>query len=356
MNRLELFKKMLPGILPLLVFIVADEIWGTKIGLLVALGLGIGELGYYLVRYRKLDKFILLDVGLLLIMGGISIALDNALFFKLKPALIGLILCLVLALSAFSRQNLLLAMSKRYMKDMEINAEMERKMRQSTKVMFWIFLFQTLLTVYAAFYLSDRAWALISGVLFYVLFGLIFLYELFYPRIVSWIKYRKEEWLPLLNENGQLTGKAPRSVVHSGTKLLHPVVHLHLINEKKQIYLQKRPHDKLVQPGKWDTAVGGHISFGEKPELALERETLEEIGLKNLQPKLLTNYKWESEIEREWVFMYVALSDQVPVPDSKEVDEGKFWGKKEIELNLQKNVFTPSFEHEYKILKKAFGI
>ena len=46
--------------------------------------------------------------------------------------------------------------------------------------------------------------------------------------------------------------------------LLHPVVHLHVMREGGFLYLQKRAMDKDIQPGKWDTAVGGHVDFGEQ--------------------------------------------------------------------------------------------
>ena len=45
--------------------------------------------------------------------------------------------------------------------------------------------------------------------------------------------------------------------------LLHPVVHLHLFNSRGELYLQKRPEWKDIQPGRWDTAVGGHVDYGE---------------------------------------------------------------------------------------------
>jgi isopentenyldiphosphate isomerase len=80
------------------------------------------------------------------------------------------------------------------------------------------------------------------------------------------------EIFPVVDEEGNEISLAPRTVCHDGkSMLLHPVVHLHLFNEKGELFLQKRALTKDLLPGKWDTSVGGHISPGEKPEEALKR-------------------------------------------------------------------------------------
>lgn len=66
-----------------------------------------------------------------------------------------------------------------------------------------------------------------------------------------------QEMFPIVDEQGTITGAATRGECHSGSKLLHPVVHLHVFNSKGELYLQKRPEWKDIQPGKWDTSVGG---------------------------------------------------------------------------------------------------
>jgi len=157
-----------------------------------------------------------------------------------------------------------------------------------------------------------------------------------------------EEWLPLVNENGEVTGKALRSICHSGKEYLHPVVHLHVINSKGEIYLQKRPLNKIIQPGKWDTAVGGHISFGEDVKTSLQREAEEEIGIRDFIPELAVEYIWESSVEREFIYSFITEYDGLLTPDSTELDGGRFWSRSEIENNLGKGVFTPNFEEEYK--------
>ena len=94
----------------------------------------------------------------------------------------------------------------------------------------------------------------------------------------------KEEWFPVVNEQGETIGKATRKECHSGSKILHPVVHLHIFNESGDLYLQKRSMSKDIQPGKWDTAVGGHIDYGETVETALRREVREELGVVDFIP------------------------------------------------------------------------
>lgn len=131
MNKAELLKKLLPGFIPLFVFIAADEIWGTKTGLIVAIGVGLLELGWVGFKEKRFDKFILFDTVLLVILGVISIVLDNDIFFKLKPGLIELILLAVLAVSSFSSINVIGIMWQRYLKDVKFNKVQEMQMRRS---------------------------------------------------------------------------------------------------------------------------------------------------------------------------------------------------------------------------------
>jgi len=224
-------------------------------------------------------------------------------------------------------------------------------MRRNLRLFFWIMLLHTLLVLYAARFLSKEAWAFISGGLLYILFGVLFLYQLVKTRIRN-RKLAAEEWLPLVNEEGAITGKAPRSVIHNGSCLLHPVVHLHVITPQHTLLLQKRPLSKAIQPGKWDTAVGGHISAGEDLETALKRETYEEIGLKDFSARFLTKYHWQYEVENELVYVFVSHDYKGVGVQSDEVDELRFWTKNEIERNLGKGIFTPNLEHDFELLKR----
>ena len=165
-----------------------------------------------------------------------------------------------------------------------------------------------------------------------------------------------DEIFPIVDALGNVVGSATRAVCHSGSKLLHPVVHLHVRDSEGSLYLQKRSMDKDIQPGKWDTAVGGHVDYGEDVETALLREAREELGLTGVTPRKLFSYVFESQVERELVntFAVEAESSAITI-DPAEIDEGRFWEFAEIEASLGKGIFTPNFEHEYSMLRQIWA-
>lgn len=158
----------------------------------------------------------------------------------------------------------------------------------------------------------------------------------------------KNEMFPAVDENGNIIGAISRGEAHNGTKTLHPVVHLHVFNSKGELYLQHRPMWKDIQPGKWDTATGGHIDLGENVEQALTREVREELGITDFTPELLGHYVFESKVEKELVYAYKTTYDGSVNPNAEELDGGRFWSREEISANIGKGVFTPNFESEYK--------
>lgn len=159
-----------------------------------------------------------------------------------------------------------------------------------------------------------------------------------------------EEIFPIVNTEGEVVGSATREECHAGTFLLHPVVHLHIFNSAGELYLQKRVMTKKIQPGKWDTAVGGHVDYGERIEDALLRETREELGVRDFTPDFLMRYEFRSQVEAELVYIYKCVYDGDFNLDPLEVDEGRFWSLDEIKKSIGKGLFTPNFESEIERL------
>lgn len=156
-----------------------------------------------------------------------------------------------------------------------------------------------------------------------------------------------DELFPVVDEDGNIVGTATRGECHGGSKLLHPVVHLHVFDGKGNLFLQKRPEWKDIQPGKWDTSVGGHVDLGEDVSSALKREVSEELGIEEFVPEFIVSYVFESDRERELVFVHKTVYDG-PILPSAELNGGRFWSREEIVSNIGSGVFTPNFEQEYR--------
>lgn len=161
-------------------------------------------------------------------------------------------------------------------------------------------------------------------------------------------KDNSEELFPVVDENGNVIGRATRGECHGGSKLLHPVVHLHVFDKDGRLYLQHRPEWKDIQPGKWDTAVGGHVDFGENVEMALKREAREELGLTEFTPESLKSYVFESDRERELVNSFKTVVDPLAVTPSDELDCGRWWAAEELAQRNEE--LTPNLRHELKLL------
>ena len=161
------------------------------------------------------------------------------------------------------------------------------------------------------------------------------------------------EWFDVVDDNGNVTGRATRTRCHDGSKLLHPVVHVHVFGSDGRLLLQKRKLTKDIQPGKWDTSVGGHIQAGEALDVAIRREVLEEIGIvvDPVQLRPLGRYLFESEIEREYVYTYACTHDGPFRIQEEEIDEVRFlvWG--EIEALVATGETTPNLNREVALLR-----
>lgn len=160
------------------------------------------------------------------------------------------------------------------------------------------------------------------------------------------------EYFPIVEPNGLVIGRSTREYCHGGAKPLHPVIHVHIIDRFSRIYLQKRSMKKDIQPGKWDTAVGGHVSYGESIVEAVYREAYEELRLMEFNPIHIETYQFESPVEKEMVSIFAAVGSYELTPDLDEVDEGRWWPVEEIDANIEKGVFTPNFESEFQMIRK----
>ena len=107
------------------------------------------------------------------------------------------------------------------------------------------------------------------------------------------------EFLPIVNERGNIVGRAMHLELHQGNKMLHPVAHLHVINGK----------------GETTGLYWWHVAFGDTPEKTLKRKMAETLGLQGAVPKLKRQYIRESKTEKELVYVFTVVSEEdLPMP------------------------------------------
>ena len=157
-----------------------------------------------------------------------------------------------------------------------------------------------------------------------------------------------EEYLDILDGSGNVIGRALRSECHSDPGLIHRAVHVWVFNSSNLLFLQKRSLGKVIQPGKWDTSVGGHLDPGETYEQAAGREAAEELGIENVQLTFLYDYEYRNEMESENIRSFRTVYDGPMRLEPTEISEGRFFSHQEIESALGSGRLTPQFEEEFR--------
>lgn len=162
-----------------------------------------------------------------------------------------------------------------------------------------------------------------------------------------------QEILDLVDENDAIIGSAPREACHRDPSKIHRAVHVIVFNKNGNLLLQKRARTKQIQPGKWDSSVGGHLERGESYESAAEREMLEEIGvISGGNLRLLFSGKIRNRIESENTKVFSLVHNGPFTLHPEEIEELRFWTLDEIEASVGTGIFTPNLEFELQELKK----
>ena len=163
-----------------------------------------------------------------------------------------------------------------------------------------------------------------------------------------------EELFDIYDEAGNRVGVAPRRECHGNPKLLHHTAHVVVFHpETGAVLLQKRAATKDIQPGKWDTAVGGHLALGEDYETGARRELAEELGVAApVELKYLFDGKIRNEIESEDVRVFAIRMAEGFEFQRSEIDAIRFWTADELFAPANRVNFTPNLCAELDELRR----
>lgn len=160
------------------------------------------------------------------------------------------------------------------------------------------------------------------------------------------------EYFEVVDEKGKVIGTAPRNVCHGDPSLVHRAAHVLVFNSEGELLLQLRSKDKDIQPGKWDTSVGGHLSVGEGYEEAARREMEEELGITGAKLKYLYDYPLRNNVESENIRSFYIVYDGEVRHQPEEIDEVRWWAVEDIKKSMGTGIFTPNFEEEFGLYEK----
>lgn len=173
------FWSILGGLLPLIVFVIADSFFGLKKGILLAIVAALLELILSLILFKTIDFFTGSSLFLICVMGVASWKMKSALLFKMQPVVVGVFFSLVFLISYIIDKPILTLMLVKYKSIFSLDV---REKISNPLVLQWFDLStlycglsifaQSMLVAWAAVKLNNWWWLIFRGVGFYLFFSL----------------------------------------------------------------------------------------------------------------------------------------------------------------------------------------
>jgi len=141
------------------------------------------------------------------------------------------------------------------------------------------------------------------------------------------------EYFYVVDKNDNVIGRASRSECHR-RGLIHRSVYIIVLNDRGEIFLQKRSMNKDLYPGYYACSATGHVEYGESYEEAAKRELKEELGIET-PLKEICKFKCFSETEREISALYICHHNGPFKLNSEEISDGEFLKIDQIKRALE---------------------
>ncbi len=155
----------------------------------------------------------------------------------------------------------------------------------------------------------------------------------------------------IVDENDKIIGHKNRGTLKKED--IYRVSALWITNSNGQILLARRHHTKSHHPRKWGPAVAGTVDEGETYEENIIKEAEEELGLKNIEPKIGPKTKTDNEYRHftQWYVLNVDMDINQFKIQKEEVEEIRWFSPEELGTQLQENPdeFLPTMKKYFEL-------
>lgn len=341
-------------LLPILVFLVIDEIFGMNIAWKTSFPVAMILLVYVFYVYNRIFTWHLIFTSIFLV---ISLIAGVEYFFPITAnfhqILYELVVMSFLIVFIVFRKPVQRIISR-------IISRLIPMTNNYNELYRFLYILLAILTLYVSAVVLLRSekgkdmYLCLQSTQYIYIGSLVFLilYEILRVHIIR-TDLMKEEWWPIVSEQGKIIGSINHlTSLNDKNKYRHPVVRVLLI-EKGMILMQKRSAENLIFPGLWDTAISNHVKMEETVDQCIVRTAKDRYGLDNFKHMYLANYTIEVENELQYAFLFVSCQQMDIKPNILLIDQTKWWTQKQIEENLNSGIFTESFKMEYNLLKRS---
>lgn len=159
------------------------------------------------------------------------------------------------------------------------------------------------------------------------------------------------ELIQIVDENGNFTDEIIDKEIAHDKNLLHNEISVFIINDKRQVLLQKRSNNKRFNPNKWGSCAG-HVDAYESLEEAALRELKEEVGLqisKNYLYPFLEKQIFKKDANSHITYLYYTKCNKKEkefVIQEEELSEVKWFDINQVIEMIKSNDKTITFKED----------
>ena len=148
-------------------------------------------------------------------------------------------------------------------------------------------------------------------------------------------RFRSETWLPVLNEQGKITGCIAHSTKNLQTrKYYHPVIRVAIIH-KGMLYLTTRNNQCDISPGLIDYPYCSYVLFRQSMSRMLQNiADSNHMKETDYSVRPLTQYHFENEKVKHFVNLYAFHIFSDEAMERFKMETGKLWTTQQIDDNL----------------------